>query len=329
MPDIITVTSTATSISPSALFKALEDANATRYLTAAGLVVLLYDHILTLPDEIRLVWPVRRSFAKYAFLLNRYLVLGCVLAVAYEMYSNNKQGCRKFLFTCSLFALLSVAIANILVILRVIILWEHRPMIVKLMIGGFCATFSAQVATMLVSLVHLVRGVFWSPEAGMCILTVSTPIFIAVWASPMLFEILVLIATIVNALDRPRGPHQRLTNALSRDGITYFLALTLFRALNLAFAATLNPSLTMLGSFFVWSLTTTVLNRSILRLRDAEVAERIPPTSGRASPFTFGRPLHQSASSVSTVLTYNNSRSIDLRKFDSPVDSLRKYSFVH
>ncbi|KAL4244426.1 hypothetical protein ABKN59_010183 [Abortiporus biennis] len=299
MPDIIPVTSTATSISPSALFKALEDANATRYLTAAGLVVLLY------------------------------LVLGCVLAVAYEMYSNNKQGCRKFLFTCSLFALLSVAIANILVILRVIILWEHRPMIVKLMIGGFCATFSAQVATMLVSLVHLVRGVFWSPETGMCILTVSTPIFIAVWASPMLFEILVLIATIVNALDRPRGPHQRLTNALSRDGITYFLALTLFRALNLAFAATLNPSLTMLGSFFVWSLTTTVLNRSILRLRDAEVAERIPPTSGRASPFTFGRPLHQSASSVSTVLTYNNSRSIDLRKFDSPVDSLRKYSFVH
>jgi hypothetical protein len=39
-----------------------------------GAVVLLYDHIITLPDEYRFVWKARPSFAKYAFLVNRYAV---------------------------------------------------------------------------------------------------------------------------------------------------------------------------------------------------------------------------------------------------------------
>jgi hypothetical protein len=46
----------------------------------AGTVVLLYDHLITFPDEYRFVWKARTSFAKYAFLLNRYAVL-CVMVL--------------------------------------------------------------------------------------------------------------------------------------------------------------------------------------------------------------------------------------------------------
>ena len=49
--------------------------------TAAGVVVLLYDHIITLPDEYRFVWKANPSFAKYAFLLNRYVVPSVMLLV--------------------------------------------------------------------------------------------------------------------------------------------------------------------------------------------------------------------------------------------------------
>jgi len=49
--------------------------------TAAGTVVLLYDHIITLPDEYRFVWKANSSFAKYAFLLNRYVVPSVMLLV--------------------------------------------------------------------------------------------------------------------------------------------------------------------------------------------------------------------------------------------------------
>lgn len=86
------------------------DANATRYLsgmltalfspqslgllefkTAVGLVILLYDHLLTFSDEIELVWKAKPSFAKGLFLFNRYLVVGCLLAVAYcEHYQQTR-----------------------------------------------------------------------------------------------------------------------------------------------------------------------------------------------------------------------------------------------
>lgn len=87
------------------ILQALRDANATRYLSGAyyiltrsagqcvkqtdfdnlavGLVVLIYDHLLTFSDEVRLVWAAPRSFAKYAYLLNRYLVLAVLLGVAH------------------------------------------------------------------------------------------------------------------------------------------------------------------------------------------------------------------------------------------------------
>ena len=48
--------------------------------TAAGTMVLLFDHLITLADEYRFVWKARTSFAKYAFLLNRYAVL-CVMVL--------------------------------------------------------------------------------------------------------------------------------------------------------------------------------------------------------------------------------------------------------
>ena len=53
--------------------------------TAAGAVVLFYDHIMTLPDEYRFVWKAKSSFAKYAFLLNRYVVPSVMFLVLFGM----------------------------------------------------------------------------------------------------------------------------------------------------------------------------------------------------------------------------------------------------
>ena len=46
-------------------------------------MVLLYDHVLTFGDEVQYVWSAPATYAKYIFLLNRYFVLGTLLAVAY------------------------------------------------------------------------------------------------------------------------------------------------------------------------------------------------------------------------------------------------------
>lgn len=51
----------------------------------SGLVVLLYDHVLTLDQEIQLYWKAPSSFVKWIFLANRYISEACLLAVANRM----------------------------------------------------------------------------------------------------------------------------------------------------------------------------------------------------------------------------------------------------
>lgn len=48
----------------------------------AGLAALLYDHCLTFGDEINLICTAPRSFLKWVFLTNHYLVEMCLIAVA-------------------------------------------------------------------------------------------------------------------------------------------------------------------------------------------------------------------------------------------------------
>ena len=62
------------------------------WVTAAGAVVLFYDHLITLPDECRFVWKAKPSFAKYAFLLNRYAVLSVMVLVLPGMCQMRKVG---------------------------------------------------------------------------------------------------------------------------------------------------------------------------------------------------------------------------------------------
>ena len=54
--------------------------------------MLLYDHIMTLPDEHRFVWKAKTSFAKYAFIVNRYVVPSVMLTVLFgaSEYGNGR-----------------------------------------------------------------------------------------------------------------------------------------------------------------------------------------------------------------------------------------------
>ncbi|KAG8794383.1 hypothetical protein FRC12_024710, partial [Ceratobasidium sp. 428] len=46
---------------------------ASRHLTFAGFVILLYDHLLTLGDEIELIWSRPGNIVSIIFLVNRYM----------------------------------------------------------------------------------------------------------------------------------------------------------------------------------------------------------------------------------------------------------------
>ncbi|KAG8833693.1 hypothetical protein FRC17_010225 [Serendipita sp. 399] len=69
------------------LQKTLLNLEASRYLSAAGMIVVLYDTILTLPDEVRLIWPMPFGVIKAIWFLSRYIVPGLIVFSNYRELS--------------------------------------------------------------------------------------------------------------------------------------------------------------------------------------------------------------------------------------------------
>ncbi|KAH8119509.1 hypothetical protein DFH11DRAFT_1500977 [Phellopilus nigrolimitatus] len=273
----------------------IEDANATRYLNGIGLVIMLYDHILTFGDEVRFVWHAKPSFAKKAFLANRYLVPAVLIGVANVMnrFDDNSvitdTTCRNFFTFSSLLGVISIGIGNVLVLLRVINLWERNRVKSIFMMMGFLISFFATFSLMVVVIVKMLPGLTYIKEVHMCVSTIKVDELSAVWASPMLFEVIVLVLVCWNSLDRPRSQDSQLARSLARDGMGYFAVLTgafparcmtyaryvaditclALRFFNLMLACFVKPTLTILGVFFVWAMTTLVLNRALLNIQSA------------------------------------------------------------
>ncbi|KAG8681563.1 hypothetical protein FRC08_015552, partial [Ceratobasidium sp. 394] len=65
---------------------------ASKCLAIAGACVLVYDHILTFPDEVQLVWKQNWSVVSTLFVLNRYIT---PLVLVVDIY--DKGGLASFL----------------------------------------------------------------------------------------------------------------------------------------------------------------------------------------------------------------------------------------
>jgi hypothetical protein len=99
------------------------------------------------------------------------------------------------------------------------------------------------------SLIRFFVVVFpWSPLLSMCVVTRASPLTIAAWGAPLVFELVVLVALVWNALDRPRTSHTPLTRALLADGIIHFGFIACLRVMQVALAAAGPPRLVPLTS---------------------------------------------------------------------------------
>lgn len=93
-------------------------------------------------------------------------------------------------------------------------------------------------------------GIRWSSEAGMCMAETSSRYLGATWGAPIIFELHVIAVVVYNTIATPRSENVRLTQALQRDGLIFFIVVLLLRQLNLILAVAARPSLTMLSALY-------------------------------------------------------------------------------
>ncbi|RPD79186.1 hypothetical protein L226DRAFT_531011 [Lentinus tigrinus ALCF2SS1-7] len=79
----------ANAIERAILLELLPTITKIRYAELASTVIILLDHVLTLDQEIYLIWPARWSLGKILFLLNRYYALCIVIFNNYVLFNQD------------------------------------------------------------------------------------------------------------------------------------------------------------------------------------------------------------------------------------------------
>jgi len=99
----------------------VSDIQLLRFLSYAGYSILIYEHLLTIPDEFRLMWSSRYSAVKTIFLFNRYWSLVYVGAATAHMggllYIDTRKFC--FAFYISLSILNVICLGNLHVVMAI------------------------------------------------------------------------------------------------------------------------------------------------------------------------------------------------------------------
>lgn len=252
---------------------------ATRYMTVIGLVAMFYDHTLTFPAEVALVWRARPSFGRNGFLLNKYLALACLLMNAHLSSGISKNAhsdttCQHLImatFVCSVY---SIIFGHFLMLLRVAVLWDRQKTILKFLTTAFFATAVATLTMVIMTVIRLAPHIVWHNNVRMCVATQTSPLLTIVWASSLPFDLLAFSLTLYSSLSRPRPGDVGATSVVRQDGACFFCIKTCLDALNTWFAAFGDSHKIMTVTAFVWAMVTLLVNRFLLHIRAAETSDK-------------------------------------------------------
>ncbi|KAJ7206448.1 hypothetical protein C8J57DRAFT_356910 [Mycena rebaudengoi] len=210
---------------PSAIEEALKGLQIVNYSCTAGLVILLYDHLLTFGDELRLIWSAKSSSTKFLFLTMRYLVPSLMVlnTVAISGLSGmhlSNDVCKAWIATGMFVGLATQAINNWLVLLRLWNLWERQRTFILCTLLVFTVT---ELATMIggwISVAHMLPEMAFDPTLHLCAFKGQYSIYFT-RVPGLIFQFVVLAALAWRALRHG----QTSLSSIYRDGFVYFLCL--------------------------------------------------------------------------------------------------------
>jgi len=246
---------------------------ACQYVTAAGLVMLLYDHMLTFDQEVQLIWSTKLTLPSLLFLFNRYVVPVAMIirtkdlsGIATQILSDNY--CKWSIGIATILGLVTIGISNILVLLRLWVVWDGNK---QLMYWTGAACFTSLAAGFLVAgfvFPVALPYIVYNQHFHACLLVQTPRVNVGyLWLPGLVFEVIVFFVVFWDALERPRTRDSEITKALYRDGFLYFFVLCVLRLINMLLGIIAPLSLIFLGVLFIWSAVNIAVSRLILNSR--------------------------------------------------------------
>ncbi|KAF8884194.1 hypothetical protein BD779DRAFT_1537942 [Infundibulicybe gibba] len=208
----------------------VSDARITNYLVAAAITLLIFDHILTIDQEIALVWKSPWNLTSSLFIWNRYYALIALTVNAGFMLreiESNKVCSVAFMFE-GISASILVNTVDVILAIRVWILYEKN----RKMLFFFIIFISAEFLTMLILAVITVSNLKTFNHLGRnligCWSTSDAPQLFTFYVIPtVVVSFVMFVMTIYRCGATLLWHNQRRIPIISlflRDGVFWFLA---------------------------------------------------------------------------------------------------------
>ncbi|KAK0447655.1 hypothetical protein EV421DRAFT_1787318 [Armillaria borealis] len=203
---------------------------------------MIWDHLLTLDQEIDAIWISRNKeyLPKLIYVLNRYFAEGVLLYTAYVWggYSHGLTDavssgvllvhCTGVLWLFTVSSTVMVGLLQFIIAMRVYKLWDNQKRAGCVLLVAFSVCISAAIVLAVITVIIFLMSKRLIPVqhlGNVCSVAGIPRTIPALLATLLAFDILIVLMVLYRALEKPRRTHIEAINSFHRDGARLYLVL--------------------------------------------------------------------------------------------------------
>ncbi|KAJ7929135.1 hypothetical protein B0H13DRAFT_1965750 [Mycena leptocephala] len=260
---------------PTIIHHLLHSFQSTRLATVGSATVLLYDHLITIDQEIDLFWRRDWSLLKGVFIFHRYLGLTCALIALSAILSPNVTDAVSictFWFQWEMWGYTVVVLTSELVLLLWIFVIYNRDMRVLAMMG---VLFVAETVSVIVILaksfaqLQITSQIATGLAMNFCSLRNPPQFFFWFWLPVLIYNSAILALFIVKGTNAFRVSYDPTVWHLYRRSLVNFLAIFAVYLVCCVFWIVGDFSLGQIPAGFALAFSITSSTRLLINIRHA------------------------------------------------------------
>ncbi|KAH8827455.1 hypothetical protein DL96DRAFT_1710578 [Flagelloscypha sp. PMI_526] len=257
------------------LIRLVDAGNVVVIFEFAALAILVWDWLITLDTEIRLVWPSRWTLGKVLFFFTRYMSLADVLMSIARLQlmdaGDDSITCPKPYLAIVWLDVVGIQIAELILVLRTWAVYGRNMWV----LAGLLILQSATFIYNGIAVQIFVHSIKWAgPDLagipGCNIIAADAGIISGTYVAIMAFETTIFLVTMARALQREqRKSGSQLVHIIYRDGLIFYLFIVFVSTVNVVIIFTAPQEYTVVLSIFQRVMHSVATGRILLHMRES------------------------------------------------------------
>ncbi|KJA21582.1 hypothetical protein HYPSUDRAFT_87987 [Hypholoma sublateritium FD-334 SS-4] len=216
------------------IVRGLYDIQITQFTQLGSATVIVFDHLITLGDEVDLIWKSSWTLGKILFLLNRYYSLAAVVFNNYAVFAHTVDHtvCQNFYRWQGWTGLIACLLAEAILQMRLYALYSLNKKVLVLMLSCWVLCLGISAYVMYTVLAKLTVTAMTIPNGMFCVPGNVSPHFYTFWIPMLAFEALLCTLAVIRGLRTYRSNRtsifhsgRELVAILIRDSLIYFVVI--------------------------------------------------------------------------------------------------------